>query len=98
MVRRSILISCTMAIVALMDIPVRALEILVEEQHPALAESKSSQKSEADLDATGLYWMNGDVLEGQPLSADGKTLTWKSDLFTNPLQINMHALKQIRFQ
>lgn len=48
------------------------------------------------LKESKLYWSSGDVLTGELLEADNKTLTWKSPLFIDPLQINTDALASVR--
>lgn len=47
-------------------------------------------------DAT-LMWSNGDSLSGSLIGTDSKVLTWQSPLFSDPLQINLSSLAQIKF-
>jgi len=47
-------------------------------------------------DAT-LYWDNGDSLSGALLTADEKTLTWRSPMFADPLQIELSYLTNVTF-
>ncbi|MEW4486795.1 TlpA disulfide reductase family protein [Thalassoglobus sp. JC818] len=46
---------------------------------------------------TRLYWQEGDSLNGTLVSADEETLTWRSPLFVDPLQIERSALSAIQF-
>ena len=45
-----------------------------------------------------LNWHNGDYLPGSIVSADREKLTWKSELFVDPLQLRRDALRSIRWQ
>ena len=47
-------------------------------------------------DAT-LSWSNGDSLKGALVSADQTALTWRSELFADPLQIELSALSAVTF-
>ncbi len=47
-------------------------------------------------DAT-LSWSNGDSLKGTLIGADQTALTWQSDLFGDPLQIELSALSAVTF-
>lgn len=61
----------------------------------------SAQKSESAVESgtaeTTLFWGSGDSLTGELISADHRSLSWKSRLFRDPLQIELAALNSIRF-
>ena len=44
-----------------------------------------------------LRWNNGDALSGTFVKADDRTLTWRSLMFTDPLQIEMSHLATVQF-
>ena len=44
-----------------------------------------------------LIWTSGDRLKGELVGSDGKSLTWKSRLFADPLQIELSSLASISF-
>ncbi|TWT57872.1 Thiol-disulfide oxidoreductase ResA [Thalassoglobus neptunius] len=53
----------------------------------------------ADDPSSGtLYWHEGDTLYGELLSVDEETLTWRSPLFVDPLQIERSALSAVQFR
>ncbi|MEZ6033352.1 MAG: TlpA disulfide reductase family protein [Planctomycetaceae bacterium] len=51
----------------------------------------------ASADDATLHWKNGDSLAGTLVSADEHSLTWRSSIFTDPLQIEMAYLDRIKF-
>ncbi|MBL8814067.1 MAG: TlpA family protein disulfide reductase [Planctomycetaceae bacterium] len=51
----------------------------------------------ADAQDSTLYWGNGDSLKGTLKSASDKSITWHSALFTEPLEINVNVLSNIRY-
>lgn len=44
-----------------------------------------------------LHWGNGDSLKGSLKSANEKSITWQSPLFTSPLEIDVTVLGSIRY-
>lgn len=58
--------------------------------------TSSAEVSDVETD-TKIYWKAGDILTGELLEADSKTLTWKSPLFVDPLKIEANSLTAIRF-
>ena len=46
---------------------------------------------------TGIRWQNGETLEGELSAAAGDRITWKSDLFSGPLQLHTGRLQRIDF-
>ncbi|MEZ6122520.1 MAG: hypothetical protein R3C49_05005 [Planctomycetaceae bacterium] len=44
-----------------------------------------------------LTWGNGDSLKGELVGAEGDVLTWKSSLFSDPLEVDLAVLSGIRF-
>ena len=51
----------------------------------------------AAADDASLHWNNGDSLSGTLLKADETSLTWKSPMFTDPLQIQLSYLASVNF-
>ena len=51
----------------------------------------------AVADDASLHWNNGDSLSGTLLKADETSLTWKSPMFTDPLQIELSHLASVNF-
>ncbi len=51
----------------------------------------------ANADDATLLWHNGDSLSGTLLKADDKVLTWQSQMFTDPLQIELSYLASVKF-
>ena len=51
----------------------------------------------AAADDMSLHWKNGDSLSGTLLKADATSLTWKSPMFTDALQIELSHLASINF-
>ena len=51
----------------------------------------------AAADDATLHWTNGDSLSGTLLKADDSTLTWRSPMFTEPLQIRLSQLASVNF-
>ena len=49
----------------------------------------------ASADDATLSWSNGDSLKGTLVSADQTALTWQSELFAEPLQIELSALSAV---
>ena len=45
-----------------------------------------------------MRWNNGDQLSGEVLKVDGSFVTWKSDSFAEPLQINTNVLQNISYE
>lgn len=52
---------------------------------------------EGVLERPVLYWRNGDTLQGSLVAATEEQLSWRSDLFQNPLRLQFEALHMIRF-
>lgn len=71
---------------------------------PALTDPPAAQRSttqertsEVDLQQDMLHWGNGDRLSGHLIGISGDTLTWDaSELFADPLQIDLSVLSAIR--
>lgn len=58
----------------------------------------SEQALPADqVASTKLFWKSGDSLTGELISAASESITWKSPIFVDPLQIDPTALTSIRF-
>lgn len=51
----------------------------------------------AAADDPTLHWNNGDALSGRLLTANEKSLTWQSPMFTDPLQIELPYLASVKF-
>ena len=52
----------------------------------------------ADVESGTLFWGNGDSLPGKLVSAKGNNLVWDaSELFAEPLQIDLSVLSAVRF-
>lgn len=51
----------------------------------------------AAADDASLHWNNGDSLSGTLLKADETSLTWKSPMFTDPLQVQLSYLASVNF-
>ena len=45
--------------------------------------------------AATLLWDSGESLPGTLVSADGQSLTWKSPLFVDPLQVELSAISSV---
>ncbi len=81
------------------------VEALLNAKKDAIApnETKSphfvstQEPMQAVVNDTTLFWGSGDSLIGEILSADHEAVTWKSELFVDPLRIQKSALSAIRF-
>ncbi|MDA1229840.1 MAG: hypothetical protein O2856_03615, partial [Planctomycetota bacterium] len=51
----------------------------------------------AQADDATLHWNNGDSLFGKLIKADDATLTWQSPMFTDPLQIELSYLANVKY-
>ncbi|WP_417848961.1 TlpA family protein disulfide reductase [Thalassoglobus sp.] len=49
------------------------------------------------IQKTTLFWGSGDSLTGKILAADPEAITWDSELFVDPLKIEISALSAVRF-
>ena len=72
-------------------------EVSAKVSNPSGQEGNLSTEAAVSDQETKLYWKAGDILTGELLEADSKTLTWKSSLFVDPLKIEASSLTAIRF-
>lgn len=76
---------------------VEAVSNLVERLLTGDPAQESKSSVESGPSETTLFWGSGDTLTGELISADQRSLLWKSALFSDPLQIELAALNSIRF-
>ncbi|MDB6116734.1 MAG: resA 3, partial [Verrucomicrobiaceae bacterium] len=55
----------------------------------------SSVTDDGPLKVPRMYWRSGESIDGALVGADGKALSWKADLFAEPLQVRLHSLLRV---